>query len=110
VNGGVATLEDELPGDFNDPDGKRALGYAIITRAARAVGDSLSQPHKPIGEAIGLALDRRIEYLDGVAGRGVGDRLSRWSCAAGTRSEFCRGPAASEIRSRCFLLQTIRAS
>ena len=23
-------------------------------------------PHKPIGEAIGLALDRRIEYLDGV--------------------------------------------
>jgi hypothetical protein len=25
-----------------------------------------SGPHKPIGEAIGLALDRRIEYLDGV--------------------------------------------
>src|SRR5271168_3150969 len=28
---------------------------------------------------------------------GVGDHLSRWSCAAGTRSEFSRGPAASEI-------------
>ena len=26
----------------------------------------MSEPHKPIGEAIGLALDRSIEYLDGV--------------------------------------------
>jgi len=31
-----------------------------------AADDPLSAPHKPICEVIGLALDRRIEYFDGL--------------------------------------------
>ncbi len=41
MNGWVATLEDDLPGGFNDPDGKRAPRYAIITWVVRAVGVAL---------------------------------------------------------------------
>jgi hypothetical protein len=31
VNGLVATLEDDLPGGFNNPDGKHTPRYAVIT-------------------------------------------------------------------------------
>lgn|ERR1700674_3204519 len=31
VNGWVATLEDDLPGGFNNPDGKHTPRYAVIT-------------------------------------------------------------------------------
>jgi hypothetical protein len=31
VNGLVATLEDDLPGRFNNPDGKHTPKYAVIT-------------------------------------------------------------------------------
>jgi hypothetical protein len=41
VNGWLATLEDDLPGGFNDPDGKRTPRYAIITWVVRAVGVAL---------------------------------------------------------------------
>jgi hypothetical protein len=38
VNGWVATLEDDLPGGFNDPDGKRTPNYANLTWVVQAVG------------------------------------------------------------------------
>src|SRR5690348_14948953 len=40
----------------------------MLAGAGFAVGadDSLSGAHKPIGEAIGLTLDRRIEYAHGM--------------------------------------------
>jgi len=39
VNGWVATLEDDLPGGFNNPDGKHTPRYAIITGwVVRGVG------------------------------------------------------------------------
>jgi hypothetical protein len=31
INGWVATLEDDLPGGFNNPDGTRTPRYAVIT-------------------------------------------------------------------------------
>jgi hypothetical protein len=31
INGWVATLEDDLPGGFNNPDGKHTPRYAVIT-------------------------------------------------------------------------------
>jgi hypothetical protein len=36
-----SNLEDDLPGGFNDPDGKRTPRYAIITWVVRAVGVAL---------------------------------------------------------------------
>lgn len=32
INGWVATLEDDLPGGFNNPDGNCTPRYAIVTR------------------------------------------------------------------------------
>ena len=31
INGWFATLEDDLPGGFNNPDGTQTLKYAIVT-------------------------------------------------------------------------------
>ena len=39
VNGWVATLEDDLPGGFNNPDGANTPRYAVVTGwVVRALG------------------------------------------------------------------------
>jgi len=39
INGFVATLEDDLPGGFNNPDGSDTPGYALAARwALRIIG------------------------------------------------------------------------
>jgi len=39
INGCVATLEDDLPGGFNNPDGTRTPRYAVVTgRLVRGFG------------------------------------------------------------------------
>jgi len=42
INGFVATLEDDLPGGFNNPDGTQTPKYAVVTGwALRIIGATL---------------------------------------------------------------------
>ena len=69
---------------------------------------SLSAPHKPIGEAIGLALDRRIEYLDGVRIVLAASRV--WHASDGELSAIRRILATeASIRNDIHLVKYTRA-